>query len=363
MEKFDARLEVERLKETMRDRAGKIPKVPVISVVIGASIVVFILTICVLTLVGQQHRKDIGRRRAHHTDPQLTQSILLSKLAGRNNAVLEPPETSLSDIFISVKTSKKFHKSRLSVVLATWFNQARSSTFFFTDEADPETKKLAGGHLVATKCASDHSRQALCCKMQAELELFLQSEKSWFCHFDDDQYVNVAALESKLRQFDERKDWYLGKPSIGKPLDILDRDDPDTQKRVSFWFATGGAGFCLSKSLTEKMRKLLATQGRFTEVGDRMRLPDDVTMGYVVEALAKVPLTKVDEFHSHLEPLRLVNDLHNQISFSYSTYGDTGEKNIVNVDGFSEEEDPTRFLSLHCHLNLHLSQCQSLRRR
>ena len=52
---------------------------------------------------------------------------------------------------------------------------------------------------------------------------------SWFCHFDDDQYVNVAALESKLRQFDEREDWYLGKPSIGKPLDILDRDDPDTQ--------------------------------------------------------------------------------------------------------------------------------------
>ena len=177
MEKFDARLEVERLKDTMRDQAGKIPKVPVISVVIGASIVVFILTICVLTLVGQHHRKDIGRRRVHHTDPQLTQSILLSKLASRNNAVLEPPETSLSDIFISVKTSKKFHKSRLGVVLATWFNQARSSTFFFTDEADPETKKLAGGHLVATKCASDHSRQALCCKMQAELELFLQSDK------------------------------------------------------------------------------------------------------------------------------------------------------------------------------------------
>ena len=177
MEKFDARLEVERLKDTMRDRTGKIPKVPVISVVIGASIVVFILTICVLTLVGQHHRKDIGRRRVHHTDPQLTQSILLSKLASRNNAVLEPPETSLSDIFISVKTSKKFHKSRLGVVLTTWFNQARSSTFFFTDEVDAETKSLAGGHLVATKCASDHSRQALCCKMQAELELFLQSDK------------------------------------------------------------------------------------------------------------------------------------------------------------------------------------------
>ena len=44
--------------------------------------------------------------------------------------------------------------------------------------------------------------------------------------------MNVAALESKLRQFDESKDWYLGKPSIGKPLDILDRDDPDTQVAV-----------------------------------------------------------------------------------------------------------------------------------
>ena len=129
------------------------------------------------------------------------------------------------------------------------------------------------------------------------------------------------------------------------------------QKRISFWFATGGAGFCLSKSLSEKMRAL-ASQGRFIEVGDRMRLPDDVTMGYVVEALAKVPLTKVEEFHSHLEPLRLVSDLHNQISFSYSTYGDTGEKNIINVEGCSETDDPTRFLSLHCHLNPHLSQCQ-----
>ena len=45
--------------------------------------------------------------------------------------------------------------------------------------------------------------------------------------------MNVAALESKLRQFDERKEWYLGKPSIGKPLDILDREDPDTQVAVS----------------------------------------------------------------------------------------------------------------------------------
>ena len=73
------------------------------------------------------------------------------------------------------------------------------------------------------------SRDHLSTAIPSFQSILMEFNFSWFCHFDDDQYVNVAALESKLRQFDERKDWYLGKPSIGKPLDILDRDDPDTQ--------------------------------------------------------------------------------------------------------------------------------------
>jgi len=333
-----------------------------IQVCIGM-VVMFVVVVCILTLMrpSQDRKSSVGRRKVHHTDPDFTQSLLLNRLSRNSGAVLEPPMTSLSDIFISVKTSQKFHRTRLSVILDTWFQQAKSNTFFFTDEADPETGALAGKHLIPTPCSNDHSRQALCCKMQAELDMFLQSDKSWFCHFDDDQYVNVAALESKLRQFDHSKDWYLGKPSIGKPLDILDRDSPELQKRISFWFATGGAGFCLSKSLTEKMREIFS-EGKFSDVGDRMRLPDDVTMGYVVEALAKVPMTKVESFHSHLEPLRLVRDLANQISFSYSKYGETGEKNVVDIDGFSEEEDPTRFLSIHCHLNPHVAGCDTMRR-
>ena len=54
----------------------------------------------------------------------------------------------------------------------------------------------------------------------------------WFCHFDDDQYVNVLALEDKLRSLDWDQDWYLGKPSIEKPLEILDRDSPDMKVRI-----------------------------------------------------------------------------------------------------------------------------------
>ena len=37
----------------------------------------------------------------------------------------------------------------------------------------------------------------------------------------------MLALEDKLRTLDWDQDWYLGKPSIEKPLEIIDRDSPD----------------------------------------------------------------------------------------------------------------------------------------
>jgi fringe protein len=98
-------------------------------------------------------------------------------------------------------------------------------------------------------------------------------------------------------------------------------------------------------------------------VGEKMRLPDDVTMGYIVEQLAGVAMTRLDQFHSHLEPLRLVTDLPNQISFSYSapsSEGGAAEANLIEVEdgGFSLEQDPTRFLTIHCALFPSTSWCQ-----
>jgi len=311
-------------------------------------LVLSVVIICVLTLVTRQARPDTRtvKHKVVHSDPDWAPSLLVRKI----QSTLPSPEhgdLTQDDIFISVKTSKQFHVSRLAVILKTWFQLAQSNTFFFTDSEDSETSRATGGHLVVTSCPPDHSRQALSCKMQAEFDTFINTRKRWFCHFDDDQYVNVPALEEKLRSFDSNQDWYLGKPSIEKPLEIIDRDSPELKKRLSFWFATGGAGFCLSRSLAERMRSH-AADGKFYSVADKMRLPDDVTMGYVVELLAGVPMTKVAEFHSHLEPLRLVTDLSKQISFSYSSYG--SEMNVVDVSGFSEIEDPTRFESLHCQL-------------
>jgi len=323
-------------------------------------LVMSVVIICVLTLLTRSttHSNTV-RHRVVHSDPDWSHSLLVRKIQSTlpnpvNTLPSQHGETSQEDIFISVKTSRQFHVSRLAVILKTWFQLAKRNTFFFTDAGDSETSAASGGHLVVTSCPPDHSRQALSCKMQAEFDTFIKTSKRWFCHFDDDQYVNVPALEEKLRSFDSNQDWYLGKPSIEKPLEIIDRDSPELKKRLSFWFATGGAGFCLSRSLAERMRSH-AADGKFSDVADKMRLPDDVTMGYVVELLAGVPMTKVEEFHSHLEPLRLVSDLNKQISFSYSSYG--SEMNVVEVGGFSDSEDPTRFESLHCHLFPEVSWC------
>nr|KAF7425054.1 hypothetical protein H0235_007492 [Vespula pensylvanica] len=114
------------------------------------------------------------------------------------------------------------------------------------------------------------------------------------------------------------------------------------QQKVRFWFATGGAGFCISRALALKMTPL-AGGGKFITVGDRIRLPDDVTMGYIIEYLLKKQLTVIEQFHSHLEPMKFLNKdtFHEQVSFSYSK-GARDEWNILKIDGFDTKEDPRR---------------------
>lgn len=262
--------------------------------------------------------------------------------------------TSLDDIFISVKTTKNFHQPRLDVILRTWFVLARDQTYFFTDADDPFYQIKTGGRLINTNCSSSHNRKALCCKMSVEFDTFLDSDKKWFCHFDDDNYVNVPRLVKLLKKYNHQEDWYLGKPSIRAPLEILSREN--FKKKVAFWFATGGAGFCLSRALALKMMPL-ASGGKFISIGEKIRLPDDVTMGYIIEHLLNKKLTVVEQFHSHLEPMKFLKpeNYNDQITFSYSRYG--RDMNVLSIDGFDPRIDPTRFLSLHCHLFPNFNFC------
>lgn len=256
----------------------------------------------------------------------------------------------LRDIFIAVKTTRKYHKSRLQLLSQTWVSKAKEQTFIFTDSEDKELRQKAGLNMINTNCSAAHTRQALCCKMSVEYDKFIESQKKWFCHMDDDNYVILPSLLELLSSYSHTQDVYLGRPSLDHPIEAAERVKSDGSASVKFWFATGGAGFCISRGLALKMSPW-ASLGNFITTAEKIRLPDDCTVGYIIEALLEVPLTHTGLFHSHLENLkRLPTDsILKQVTLSYG--GFENRRNVVSVGGaFSLAEDPTRFKTVHCLL-------------
>ncbi|XP_049331473.1 beta-1,3-N-acetylglucosaminyltransferase lunatic fringe [Astyanax mexicanus] len=271
----------------------------------------------------------------------------------RGSAATSPPPAELissDDIFIAVKTTKKFHKSRLELLLDTWISRNKQQTYIFTDGEDEELKQKMGSHVINTNCSAAHSRQALSCKMAVEYDKFIESSKKWFCHVDDDNYVNVKTLVQLLSLYPHTQDMYIGKPSLDRPIEATERLGDNKMRPVNFWFATGGAGFCVSRGLALKMSPW-ASGGHFMNTAEKIRLPDDCTVGYIIESVLGVPLTRSNLFHSHLENLQQVStsEVHKQITLSYGMF--ENKRNIINMKGaFSVEEDPSRFKSVHCLL-------------
>ncbi|XP_030292410.1 beta-1,3-N-acetylglucosaminyltransferase manic fringe [Sparus aurata] len=266
------------------------------------------------------------------------------------------PKLRLEDIFIAVKTTGRFHKTRLALLLETWISRTKAHTFVFTDAEDEELRS-AGHNLVVTGCQSDHSQQALSCKMSAEYDGFMASDKRWFCHVDDDNYVNPDALLSLLSAFPQEGDIYVGKPSLDRPITAHELLEGNATREVRFWFATGGAGFCLSRRLAEKMAPW-ASGSRFEQTSARIRLPDDCTVGFIVEKRLGVSMVHCPLFHSHLENLLLVSQrsIPNQVTLSYGMF--ENKMNSIEVKGsFSKEDDPSRFKTVHCILYPFTSWC------
>ncbi|XP_008433914.1 beta-1,3-N-acetylglucosaminyltransferase manic fringe [Poecilia reticulata] len=266
------------------------------------------------------------------------------------------PKLRLDDIYVAVKTTARFHKTRLALLLDTWISRTKAHTFIFTDKEDEELSSK-GYNMVVTGCQSDHSQQALSCKMSVEYDGFMASSKRWFCHVDDDNYVNPEGLLSLLSTFPQEGDIYVGKPSLDKPITAHELLDRNKTVNVRFWFATGGAGFCLSRRLAEKMSPW-ASGPHFERTSARIRLPDDCTVGFIVEKMLGVAMVHCPLFHSHLENLLLISQrsLPQQVTLSYGMF--ENKMNSIEVKGsFSKEEDPSRFKTVHCILYPSTSWC------
>ncbi len=62
--------------------------------------------------------------------------------------------------------------------------------------------------------------------------------------------------------------------------------------------------------------------GKFISIGEKIRLPDDVTLGYIVEHLLEKRLTVIEKFHSHLEPMKFLklDSLSEQVRKHFLSY-------------------------------------------
>lgn len=263
----------------------------------------------------------------------------------------KPPaeDIAANDVFIAVKTTKKFHRSRMDLLMDTWISRSKEQTYIFTDGEDEELQQKTG-NVISTNCSAAHSRQALSCKMAVEYDKFIESNKKWFCHVDDDNYVNVKTLIKLLSRYSHTNDIYIGKPSLDRPIQATERISESKTRPVNFWFATGGAGFCISRGLALKMSPW-ASGGHFMNTAEKIRLPDDCTIGYIIESVLGVKLIRSNLFHSHLENLHQVpqSEIHNQVTLSYGMF--ENKRNAILMKGaFSVEEDPSRFRSVHCLL-------------
>lgn len=70
--------------------------------------------------------------------------------------------------------------------------------------------------------------------MSQDLMMLLFLLLRWFCHVDDDNYVNVRTLVKQLSQYPHTQDMYIGKPSLDRPIEATERlrDNKMVRRRI-----------------------------------------------------------------------------------------------------------------------------------
>ena len=156
--------------------------------------------------------------------------------------------------------------------------------------------------------------ESLCCKSGLEYEQFYKALESgkvfrfstnvmvdstnihnvyhlprWFCHFDDDEYLNVVNLFKELKKYDSSADYYVGHwltKHGKKPKRIGWFKFFPEAKRTRYFYATG-ASYCVSSGLMKKVKKYFRGQ-LFPVTCRKIGLTDDYTVGSVIGELTIV---------------------------------------------------------------------------
>ena len=257
-----------------------------------------------------------------------------------------------------IRTSSHFYQKRLIYLLQTWISLVIDDVFFVTDKFLPN---ISQDRMISTKetCGSEaHSMNILCCKTAHDFILFhrYKFKYNWLCHFDDDQYVNVEKLKEYLSTLDSNQPYYIGRASW-----------PDTLKRSKepfpypFWFATLGAGVCLSKRTLTLLKPYTQNASQFVDGCIRENYHDDIYLGFLLSGYLNISLTKTNRFHSHLEKSfynnkqTFLRTFTNEITFGF---GSPNRYPHFLPQFYTSHLDPYRIRTLHCLLYTQLNECQ-----
>ena len=267
-------------------------------------------------------------------------------------------KSSRTRIMYVIRTNANFYQKRLIYHLQTWIALISPDVFFVSDLILPN---ISIDHIILTKqnCGSDaHSMSLLCCKTAHDFLLFQRylNNYDWFCHFDDDQYVNINKLKEYLSTFDSSQPYYIGRNSWLKSLQRTKEPFP-----YPFWFATLGAGVCLSKRTIDLLKPYTQTTSQFVDGCIRENYHDDIYLGFLLHGYLNISLTKTHRFHSHLEETfynnkeKFLQTFTNEITFGFR-FPDRYPIYLPQL--YPKHLDPYRIRTLHCLLYPEMKECQ-----
>ncbi|XP_006879696.1 PREDICTED: beta-1,3-glucosyltransferase [Elephantulus edwardii] len=175
------------------------------------------------------------------------------------------------DIFVAVKTCKKFHSDRIPIVKRTWEAQA-GPIEYYSDRAEDSIPTVDLG--------IPNTDRGHCGKTFAILGRFLNHSRArapWLVVVDDDTLISISRLRHLLSCYDAREPVFLGE-RYGYGLGT-----------GGYSYITGGGGMVFSR---EAVRRLLASQCRCYSDD----APDDMVLGMCFSGLG-VPATHSPLFH------------------------------------------------------------------
>ena len=113
-------------------------------------------------------------------------------------------------------------------------------------------------HLIDTGCHSHYKSASLSCKLGKEFDAYILSGRKWWCHLDDDVYLQVDNLMTYLSKLDWRQDFFGGRSPYDTPIGPYKYQGVE----YSVQFLAGFA-FCMSKTTAEKIQPLVGNGGLF----------------------------------------------------------------------------------------------------